>query len=183
MTPSRPWEYILDGTVRTNSWDCWRKLQLLTELFRMASIFSSSADPLSTLLLYASNCWRSFRSRQVYTPTYTIKPPISLLHEGLSFLPLPTQRQGSRRGWGAIVQWQWGQTTTELPIEEKSTQFMWLDSVRWIPLGQQIYKSREVISQRTGKIIQNSFQTNSCQIILSIRLKLKAPQDLGQRIS
>lgn len=49
-------------------------VEILTELLRMASIFSSSTDPLSTLLLYASNCWRSFRSRQVCTPKHNQIP-------------------------------------------------------------------------------------------------------------
>lgn len=68
------------------SWDSRRgKLHLLTELLRMASIFSSSADPLSTLLLYASNCWRSFRSRQVCKPRQTNNKTSSQLSLWRSF--------------------------------------------------------------------------------------------------
>lgn len=49
----------------------------------MASIFSSSTDPLSTLLLYASNCWRSFRSRQVCTPKHNHIPTQPSLRDSL----------------------------------------------------------------------------------------------------
>lgn len=71
-SPDDPCIHLMLLCERFASWDGWKgKLQLLTELLRMASIFSSSADPLSTLLLYATNCWRSFRSRQVCKPRQT----------------------------------------------------------------------------------------------------------------